>query len=240
MESPPPYMPAPKKSNTGLIVGLIIGGFLLCCLLPMGLIGGFGFWAFNKGKDIVACSISYEEIYGSLVDYSKEHDGKLPSAATWMDDVRPYYRKRTTTRKDERKVFGSMPVEGAFSCNSEGVTTGMALNKDLAGKKLDEIKDRSTVLLFETDHPAENLSETYKEKTDKDSPKSFGKPRGWFYVTVGGEVETTSKMKFSRNPGGGINVRSTAKEGEPPKTPNPPNTPEPGADKPKPGSTGSK
>lgn len=210
MESPPPYMPAPKKSNTGLIVGLILGGFFLCCLLPLGLLGGFGYFAFNKSKDMVSCIMAYQNVRDALVDYSQDHGGKLPPAAKWMDEVRPYYKKiiARAPDKDGQKVFGFMPAEGTWSCSDgSGGQTGMAFNSDLSGKKVADIKNPSrTYLVFETKSPAPNLNQKFEELPKDQSPKIFNSARGWIKVPVQGDVKTGNSTTRIR---GGTTVETS-------------------------------
>ena len=181
-----------------MIVGLIFGGIFLCCLLPIGLVAGLGLFAFGKVKDTAACGLAMGRIQRAMILYSKDHEGKLPKAATWMDDIRPYYRKAQARTKDTDKVFGSMPDGEPFACTTDGVKTGIAFNKDLSGKKVSDIKDpMETVLVFETTNLQANLSETFKEPDFSLSPKVFGKHRGWMKATVAGNPKTgNAEMNF--------------------------------------------
>jgi len=182
-----------------MIVGLIFGGIFLCCLLPIGLVAGVGLFAFGKVKDTAGCGLAMGHIQRAMILYSKDHEGKLPKAATWMDDVRPYYHKAQARNKDTDKVFGSMPDGEPFACTSDGVKTGIAFNKDLSGKKVSDIKEpMDTVLVFETTNVQANLSETYKEPDFSMSPKVFGKHRGWMKVFVAGNPKAgNADMNFN-------------------------------------------
>lgn len=195
MESPPPYMPPRKKSNTGLIVGLIIGGVVLCCLLPIGVIVGGGFWAFNKTKGLIQCSYAYTDVRDALNKYAAEHDGKLPPADTWMDEVAPYYEQvLASNRQDERKMFGTMPSTGAWGCdNGDGGRTGMALNDDVAGKELTKLVTSNDVVLFEVQNALRNAHEKYSEKSEIGGPKIFGEHRGWFLIRMSGSAMLLEK-----------------------------------------------
>jgi len=221
MESPPPYMPAPKKSNTGLIIGLIIGGVFLCCVLPIGLMGGGAFWVFNKAKGIVQCGMAFQNVKNGVLKYAAAHDGKLPKAETWQDDVKRYYAE-SMTPKDQAGPFEQMSPDGDWGCKeSDGTMTGIAFNSDLSGKKLDSIKDQlGTVLLFETERASHNLHEKYKPRPFETSPMMLGKHRGWLKSSVSGQNVLTDKngreVPFNTTMNGSgvtVNVNNSAGSG---------------------------
>lgn len=193
MESPPTYMPPRKKSN--VIVWVIIGGVLGCCVLPVGLIGGLGFWGFNKIKDLGACMFNYQDAQKAMLKYASAHGGKLPNAATWQDDIREDFRA-SMTPKQQLGPFQEMSPDGEWGCKDpDGVMSGMAFNSDLSGKKLGDIKDQvTTIMIFETAHPGKNLHESFKQKDFESSPKTIGgAPRGWIQVPVNGAPLMISK-----------------------------------------------
>lgn len=202
MESPPSFTPPGKKSNTGLIVGLIIGGVVLCCVLPIGLIAGGGIYGFNKLKGTVTCAIGFRDIRDAVLDYSNDNNGKLPTASKWMDQVRPYYKKRSEASKKDNP-FGSIPVEGVWSCtNDGGVQTGIAFNTELSDKYLKNIQDRaSKIVVFEVPSPALNKNEVYTERPKSTSPKMFGEPRGWITGPLEGKMGG-SEMATATEDGG--------------------------------------
>ncbi|AIE87833.1 hypothetical protein [Fimbriimonas ginsengisoli] len=211
MQPPPSYMSSPpKKKSTGLIIGLVIGGIFLCCLLPLGLLAGGGLWAFNNSKPFIGCSMAYSGVRTAVMQYAHAHKEKLPKAETWMDDVRPYYQKEyAKTSDDAGKMFKLMPPEGAWSCeDGAGGHTGMAFNKELSGKALDSIKNKDTTfMVFETPTPpSNNLSAKYEELPHATSPKIFGKPRGWFRVPVEGDVLMGKKRAPNANGNIQVNV----------------------------------
>jgi hypothetical protein len=202
-------MPPPKKSNTGLIIGLVIGGIFLCCILPVGALFGGGFWLFNKAKDMGTCFIAFENVKKAVVNYASAHDGKLPKADTWQDDVRDEYRK-VMIPKDQLGPLNQMPAEGDWGCkDSNGIMSGMAFNSELSGKKIGN--EVSSVLIYETEHPSKNQHAPYKRLDPNTSPLLFGQHRGWCYVTVGGElvIDDPRRGPHSANAmGGGFNVQS--------------------------------
>ncbi len=228
MNVPPPYMQAPRRSNTGLIIGLVVGGICLCCVLPVGLLVGGGFWAFNNSKGIVQCSMAFQGVGQGLQKYAAAHDGKLPKAETWQDDVRTFY-KQSMMPKGQAGPFEQMPAEGDWGCKeSDGTMTGMAFNSDLSGKKISDIKDPyQTTMLFETERPSANQHEKYKARPFETSPKMFGKHRGWLHSSVSGQPMMHGKdgrdVNINANGGNnGFNVQvdsHTSTDSKPAKTP---------------------
>jgi hypothetical protein len=218
MESPP-YLPPQKKSTPWLWI--ILGGVLFCCILPVGIVGGLGFWGFNQAKGTMGCLFDFQDAQKGMLQYASEHGGKLPKAETWQDDVREDYRK--SMRPKEQSPFGQMPPDGDWGCKDpNGSMTGMAFNSDLSGKKLADIKDQvSTIMLFETSHPSKNLHQPYKPLDFSTSPKIFGKNRGWLEVPVNGNINMIDgsgrRVPVNTGPtpgGGGFNVQVNPNSGD--------------------------
>jgi hypothetical protein len=208
METPPPYS-APKKKNTGLIIGLVIGGVALCCVGPMLLLGGGAFFMFNQTKGFATCLIGMEQLRDSVLAYAEANDGKLPKAKTWMNDVRPYFKKEVG--KVEGNPF-AMSTEGTYACPGDGgEATGIAYNSALSGKTLKSIQDKvATVVLFEIEEPAENAARAYKELPVTGSPKIMNETRGWLTVTLEGDVQIPNKKFRNRSSRGGgvVNIET--------------------------------
>lgn len=188
MEAPPPYQP--KKKSTGLIVGLIIGGVFICCGLPLLGLGGAAFWGFNKLGPVAKCGISIEAMRDAVVAFSDDNGGKLPNAATWQDQVKPYYVKEISKRSVKENPFGVIPAEGEWGCEAEdSVVTGIAYNSELSGKMLADIKDQSeAVVLFETMQRKRNQAEKYDPAKLAKPPKRFPSP-SIFLATLRGEIK---------------------------------------------------
>jgi hypothetical protein len=201
-------MPPRKKSNTGLIIGLVVGGLLLCCIGPAVLLGGGMFWAFNKAKPLVQCTFAFNDVRDGLRLYAAEHNGKLPPLDTWQDEVAPYYEKAMEKGKqDEKEMFGVMSANGLWGCDDgSGGKTGMALNDEVAGKDVSTLETSNTVVLFEIRNAARNAHEKYVPKPDKGGPKLFGADRGWFLVRMSGEpkMHTHGREKSSVGAGPGM------------------------------------
>ena len=200
-ETPPPYYPgAPKKSNTTTVVLIVLGVLAVCCILGIAGLAGGGWFVFNKGKTIAACAMGFEDARRSLEAYATDHNGKLPAAKNWQDEIQPYFAKEAAKHPDERKLLGSFPTDGDWGCkNEDGNMTGIAFNAELAGKKINDLPD-DTILLFEVPKAGKNLAQPYKELSDTDSPKLFGKPRGWLKIPVAGKAKIKGGAEISVGP----------------------------------------
>lgn len=201
-------MASPKKSNTGLIVGLVIGGVVLCCGLPIGLLVGGGFWAFNKFGGFVTCGVGVTQLRSATLAYAKDHNGKLPKSETWMDDIRPYFVKEVAGEKDN--PF-KMSTTGAYSCKSDEGETGIAFNSALSGKEIAKIKDRTAaIVIFEIEKPSLNAAQKYKPLPESSSPVIMsGERRGWFSAPVEGAILLNGK-EFSRKSKNGFSVEASS------------------------------
>ena len=184
METPPSYAP-PKKSNTGLIIGLVLGGIAVCCIGGVALLGFFGFSFFkNTIAPLAECMIGYEAVSNAMKDYSAANGGKLPSAARWQDELAPYVEKHLAKTKAENAPFKIMDVKGDWSCTMGDRKTGMAFNTEVNGKTMEDARKDNSVIVFETERIGRNVSEQYQERDKATSPKIMGDPRGW--VTIRG------------------------------------------------------
>lgn len=186
----PSYDAPRKKSNTGLIIGLILGGIGVCCVLPLVGFGGLAFWGFNKVKSSLTCTSAFHDLYGSIEAYAKDHKGTLPPADTWQTAVLPYYSKQIAGRKAEAGIE-VMPANGDWGCKTENSVTGIAFNKTLSGKKLDAIQDRdATPLLFEVASPIVNANEPYTPRDNANGPMYImGQRRSWAVLYADGRLD---------------------------------------------------
>jgi hypothetical protein len=187
METPPPYMPPRKKSSTGLVVGIVLGVVALCCIGGAVLIGGLGYMGIKAGGPMVECMVGFEQLRQAMDLYIKENDGKLPKAETWQDDLRPYFA-RTQKAGDGAGPFKEWDPQGDWGCQNGNNRTGIAFNDRLSGKKVDDIEDKSTVVLFEVEGARKNAHEPYQPRDDKKSPEIMGTPRGWIKMPLEGEI----------------------------------------------------
>jgi hypothetical protein len=201
METPPPYRPA-KKSNSSTIIILIIVGLVVCCAGPLLLIGGGGFYMWGQVTPLLTCEVGLKDVHEAMKDYAADHKGLLPPAATWEDDIRPYYTKELGKHK-KSGPFKLMPAAGPWGCGAGSTGTGFCYNSALAGKKLSGIADRSLPLVFEVPTVGSNQANTYTKLDPKTSPKIVNEPRGWMIVTVDGDTYSNSpkgtRTRFSGN-----------------------------------------
>jgi hypothetical protein len=205
MESPPPYMPTKKKSNTGLIIGLVLGGIAICCIGGVALVGFFGLnFVKNTIGPMAECVMNYEYVDRALKKYTAEHDGKLPSAATWQDELTPYVEKETEHDRGKTGPFKVLDPRGTWGCGTAAEQTGMAFNESVNGKTLTDAMKNDTVVIFETKNSGRNLVEKYVDRDKSSSPKLMGKPRGWMTIqastgfNIDGHV-SGGNMRFDRN-----------------------------------------
>ncbi len=205
MQTPPPFSPPsappPKKSNTGLIVALVLCFLAVCCVLPVVVAGFFGFSFFNKMSPLISCEIGFEEAQQAITMYSSEHGGKLPKAATWQDDIRPYFakmEKKFDSAKGPFKNLKTFPPQGDWVCtDDQSRKTGIAFNSELSGRNINDIKNPyATPMLFEVERTGTNLSEAYKERPRSTSPRFMGSPRDWIVRYVKGSKSKKGDFTF--------------------------------------------
>ncbi len=204
METPPPYVPpAPPKKKVGLIIGLIVGGIALCCCVPIAVIGGLGFQA----KDFAGCLIIGEEAQHAIQLYSKDHNGKLPNAAKWQDELEPYASKVTIRKKKTDSTFGDFVPSGVMPCDAKNGTV-LAFNDKLSGANIDSIKDKSDeVMLFEVLGKARNMHQAYVDRAGAGAPKLFmSLPRGWVEFPVEGQGHLNTAQ--GNKPFGNVSVKT--------------------------------
>ncbi len=198
--SPPPFSqsgPPLRKNKTPLILTLVFVGVACLCVVPGYFLFKVGSAAMKEGLPIVQCGIAFEDVRKALKAYAGEHEGMLPSAETWQDDVRPYYAKAVKKHGDDLGPIKPMEAGGAWGCRNASDTTGMAFNTALGGKKLADIKDpKSTALIFEIEKPAPNAHEEFKERPRSTAPTIMGEHREWLVMFVEGEAKFNAGKKF--------------------------------------------
>jgi hypothetical protein len=207
--SPPPFQPeAPKpKGGTGLAIGVSV----LAVLLVIGMCGGLIWGAFSAvgsvGKlvsEVAQCPITFELTTNATLAYAKEHGGVLPKSETWQKDIAPYYeRLRSKLNESTKDVpvfkFKAPAITDPLSCSFGDPVTGIWINKEVAGKKISDIKEPdTTVLYFEGEKIVMNGAGVYVEKKEEQSPKFMGERREWIKTMVSGHqnfMETSDKNR---------------------------------------------
>lgn len=194
METPPPqYAPPRKKSNTGLIIGLILGGIGICCIGGIAvMIFGVG-WFFRNLGPVVECTLNYEVVRESMKAYADEHEGKLPAAANWQDELAPYVQRASAKYNKKNNPFKSMSADGEWGCKTDATRTGMAFNDKYNGKKIQDARTDDGVIVFETVETGRNLHKDYLPLDRASSPKVMGKNRGWFTIVGASGVQVDGR-----------------------------------------------
>jgi len=203
MEVPPPYpqMPMPRK-NTKLIWGIVIGVLAVCCI-GVGFMVFFFSKAFGKVMPIFGCGFKFQDIRSAVLHYANEHNGMLPNAKTWQDDIQPDLGAVHGMLEKERGPFGAIKPGDDFACNINEVKTGIAFNSDLSGKSLEEAKKQTNaILIYEIRDVMKNASGPYIPQTGS-APKVMDAPRGWFAAPVEGPIMVDfangKKIRFEGN-----------------------------------------
>jgi hypothetical protein len=187
-----------KKSNTGLIIGLVVGAVLICCVLPLGGLIGFSFVAATKGQGMIGCTISMQVAAESVRQYTRDNGGKLPPEKNWEAALWPYFEQETKDM-DDTGPFKLFQKGEPWGCDEGEMLTGFALNADLAGKNLKDIPDqRNAVVIFETKKRGIGQVQKYQLPPHSQSPSLLGGvlgkgSRGWFVVTADGQANLTDK-----------------------------------------------
>ena len=89
----------------------------------------------GRGQDVWPSENNLRQLMGAVTQYATDHDGQLPHAERWVDDLEPYVLDRS-----------------AFRCPARPeLEYGYAMNSDLSGKALgnDWEARRGMVVLFE-------------------------------------------------------------------------------------------
>ncbi len=176
MESPSYSGPVKKKSNVGLIVGIIVAVLFLCCG-----VGGFGLFKGFKSvlggaSPMFVCGTSMSDYRDAIIAYSKKHGGKLPPAATWEDDVQPFL----THTKIPKILQGDRPVSTGDEVCDATVPSEIYYNSSLAGKTLSSLDPADEqIVLFEAKGTGRNKSQKFEVQPFEASGMMIGQHRGW-------------------------------------------------------------
>lgn len=202
-QTPPPFSPAgppPRKNRTPLILAIVFVVMVCFCMVPAFFLYRIGAVAVKEGLPMAQCGIAFDDIRKALKAYADEHDGKLPPAETWQDDVRPYYAKIVASHGDDLGPIKPIAADAPWGCTSTSGTTGIAFNSALGGKKLADIENpRSTALIFEIEKPSTNAHEEFKERPRSTSPTIMGEHRDWIVLHIEGETKFDVGKKVGKD-----------------------------------------
>jgi len=92
----------------------------------------------------VRCLSNQEQIANAIFVFANDHNGALPDASRWVEEITPYLSNPQVLRCPE---------------DHSGAKCSYAMNAELSGKKLSEVpQPEFTVLIFETAHPGDSPS----------------------------------------------------------------------------------
>ena len=198
-EIPPSYTSQKPKSNSNTALFVILGLIAVCCVGGVILVFVVGGGLFKQALGVGGCTIEFKAARDAVLDYAQAHNGKLPDADKWQDEVRQYYSKEVDNeypKKAQEKIHMDIPgPDDPWGCQTGNnqPQTGMAFNSALSGKDINKLSDPDTVVLFEVPTAGKNLSEPYKPSPDETGPKVFGQPRGWFWIGIRGDAKSTNQ-----------------------------------------------
>jgi hypothetical protein len=188
---PPYYETAPKKKGISpwAIVGII--GFLV--VIPCGLLiasGAFFANFFNKQMTpAMKCMVTISTARKALRSYANANSGKLPNAATWQTDIKPYFKAAESG--DEDVPFDIVHGAGdVWECKAGDRTTAIYFNSELSEKILKDLKNpEKTIIVFEDDGQAKlNNAKPYVARPKTEAPKNRFGGSDWMRAPVEGEV----------------------------------------------------
>lgn len=185
--SGPGYAP-PRKSKTGLIIGILVATVLGGCLLFCGVGGFFMYRGMQAVGPAMSCGMTFTAVNMALLQYARENEGRLPPADTWQDEIAPLVEKKAKEMRDF--PFASISLSDQWGCETGDPSipkTGIALNTEVAGKLTADLKPNE-ITVFEIEAPRRNASEPYRKRDEQTSPRLMGQPRGWIAMTVDGNM----------------------------------------------------
>ncbi|OWU65063.1 MAG: hypothetical protein CBB60_006630 [Armatimonadetes bacterium Cent15-Ar3] len=208
MQTPPPFnrppegqyyqQPMKPKKNPLVIVFAILGVLTLCCGLPLGFVGYFGYKGFKGSMGMISCYANTSVMAKALKEYSADHEGKLPPAATWQTDLAKYFKSGA---KKEEMPFKIWQPGGEWSCGSDNAKTGFMFNEAFGGKLAAEVAKShpEEPAIFETKTVAFNQTGAFKKLPFEESPRlldSFDEVkerRGWIMIMSDAALKTFGK-----------------------------------------------
>ncbi len=209
---PPPYPgpPAPKRDKSSTILLVTVLAIVAFCVLGVA-VGGyvlfrFGSMAMNTVGPMAGCAISFQSARDAVLSYARDHNGKLPNAENWQDEVKKYLRIDDSEFKGSPIEIKAITAEGDWGCytQTEGEMTGMAFNSELAGKKISDVANpRRVIMLYEVEKPSRNARGPYSPLPRSSSPKIFGEHRGWMTMPVEGSSDFDFDSSRTRSGIGG-------------------------------------
>ena len=210
--SPPPFQPgvgSRKSSNPTQTILIILGVLALFCCVACGSCAFMGKGLMDQVMPTAKCALVAEALKDATQDYVKDHDGKMPTAENWIEELAPYYKKQVAALtskdgedlKDNPFVGGMFPdptLKGPVPCvMTDASKTELVYNADLSGVIEKEIKDASsTPLFFEVNQSWPNKSLPAKDRPTGKGPKIMNEARDWMVMYVDGDMKTSGGKSF--------------------------------------------
>ena len=187
----------------------VIIAVLALCMITCGVGAFFLKGAVDAIMPVGGCLVTGDMAAKSALAYAIEHDGRLPSAETWQDDIQPYYERLYSKVEpqldDIPKVLNfkvSLPGE-LFECEfKDGPNTGFAFNAALSGVLVEDIESPHTVILvFETLEYGYNANGDPSTRPEDHPVLMLGKERPWIdiYATGQGDPLQSDNEDFNIN-----------------------------------------
>lgn len=190
-----PYSQQPQVRRRFPLVAVVLILVAMICIGLIVLVAAVMVPTLRQMGQAGGCGASFSMMRQAVLDYSKEKGGALPNAATWEDDVAPFYQAQYDLMVADLKgtpmdryIPFVKPGE-VFTCTDDGGRkTGIAFNKELSGVKLDTITDKAnTVVLFEVPTTGRNQHQPY-ELVRAPKPRMMNTHRDWLVIPLEGEV----------------------------------------------------
>ena len=133
---PPGYGTPPKKSSTAKIVLIVLAVVFGGGIFVIAILAAILFPVFQKVRGnarLAVCETNVRQIELGFIQYTQDHNDKLPpSAAAYKDAVFPYIKN-----------------EAVFRCPSqEGEGAAYSMNSSLQGKSLDDLAHPEKIVLI--------------------------------------------------------------------------------------------
>jgi hypothetical protein len=124
------------------------------------------------------CDRHLRRIGFAVLQYEIDHNGKLPDADRWVDELYPYIK--------DWSVFRCPADTTAGRCS-------YAMNERLSGKRADNFKQPDTVLIYETSHAGMN---PHGDGSDLINPPRHPYPKPGATYRFNGFVFADSGVRF--------------------------------------------
>lgn len=134
--TPPVEAPVqpPKRSNSALIIAVVLGGSALACLVLIAVVGAILFPIFAQARRTAQRTSAVSQMkmlaLGNLI-YANDFDQRLPIATAWMDAVSPEVSSQRAFHSPgigrgglgQRSYYGIAFMKSLSSVQIQGIDT---------------------------------------------------------------------------------------------------------------------